>query len=142
MKNPGFYFNLMGVVGATFCALAGTLCAESPPASPETRAAKAPPARTRPQVIYHVRSASNYAATLHSQEKSQPNDLPVDSEMPTSLQISRENANAAAAEARSRKAPVQRQRSVRRPQVQKKQMMMRPPMSTKSNGHGNKGHKH
>src|SRR4029077_9451444 len=80
------------------CALAPALMADQQPAvSPQATAEskKMPaPARTKPQVIYHLPPSSNYAATLHSQAKSQSNALPIDSTMPTSLQISAPAANA------------------------------------------------
>jgi hypothetical protein len=138
MKNPGFQFRQIWFVGVSCIALAGPLHAESPPIPPGPRPAKTQ--RTMPQVIYHVRPASNYAATLHSQEKTRINDLPIDSGMPSSLQQSRENANAAAAENRVRQESPQKQPQLKRPRIEKKQMM-RPPMSMKSHGHG-KGHKH
>ncbi len=141
MKNPGFQFRLRQLLGASIFALAATLLAEPPATAPETRAVKTPPPRgNKPQVIYHVRPASNYAATLHAQEKTQDNDLPVDNSMPTSLQLSRANANAAAAEARARQEAAERQRQSKRPKAHKKQTT-RSPMSVKSKGHG-KGHKH
>jgi hypothetical protein len=144
MKNPGLPLKLMLLLSTNFLALTATLRAEAPPSAAETRAARTPSGtRTRPQVIYRVRPASNYAATLHSQEKTEPNELPIDSSMPASLQHSRENANAAAAEARARQEAAGRHRSSPRPRIQKKQMM-RAPMSvkSKSHGNGNKGHKH
>jgi hypothetical protein len=95
MKNPGFHCKLVWLGWAALFALAGPVLAEAPEVS-----TKKPVARPRPQVIYHLPASSNSAATLHSQAKGQNNDLPVDSSMPTSLQISRANANAAAAEAR------------------------------------------
>ena len=132
----------MLLLGAAFLALVARLQAEPPPTVPETRTAKTPSGtRTRPQVIYRVRPASNYAATLHSQEKTQPNDLPVESSVPASLPHPRENANLPAPEARPRQEAAERHGSSRRPKVQKKQMT-RPSMSVKSKGHGNKGHKH
>jgi hypothetical protein len=95
MKNPGFQCKSVWLGWAALFALAGPLLAEPPEAS-----TKKPVARPRPQVIYHLPASSNSAATLHSQAKGQGNDLPIDSSMPTSLQISRANANAAAAQAR------------------------------------------
>jgi hypothetical protein len=143
MKIPEYQNSLVWLVCAIFVvAFTGGLRAE--PDKPASKSVT----RTRPQVIYHVRPASNYAATLHAQAKTQTNnDLPIDSNMPTSLQISRENANAEAAEARTRQEAAERPRPTPRPKVQKRQQMMRPPMSVKSNGHGSKahgpkGHKH
>jgi len=99
MKNPGFHCKSVWLGWVALFALAGAVLAEAPDAS-----TKKPVARPRPQVIYHLPSSSNSAATLHSQAKPQNNDLPIDSSMPTSLQISRANANAAAAEAREQPA--------------------------------------
>jgi hypothetical protein len=95
MKNPGFQCKSVWLGWAALFALAGTVLAQPPNAS-----TKKPVARPRPQVIYHLPSSSNSAATLHSQAKGQGNELPIDSGMPSSLQISRANANAAAAQAR------------------------------------------
>ena len=138
MENPGFQFRRIWFLGVSCIALCGTLHAEPPPNSSDTRAAKTQ--RTRPQVIYHVRPASNYAATLHSQEKSQNNDLPVDRGTPSPLQVPRENPNLPAVGAQPRPEAAVTQRPSARPKVHKKQMA-RPPMSMKSRGHG-KGHKH
>ncbi|MDP9004491.1 MAG: hypothetical protein M3N12_06820, partial [Verrucomicrobiota bacterium] len=52
--------------------------------------------RVKPQVIYHLPRSSNDAAALHAQAKAENNMLPIDSSMPTSLQLARSNANAAA----------------------------------------------
>ena len=72
-------------------------------------------------MIYHLPASSNYAATLHSQAKGQSNDLPVDSSMPTSLQISRANANAAAAQAREEAVtPPPPEPKVKHPKIQSK----------------------
>ncbi|MDP9098195.1 MAG: hypothetical protein M3N48_04280, partial [Verrucomicrobiota bacterium] len=95
MKNPGFNCRSFWLGSAVLFALAGAVLAEPP--DPSTKKLVA---RPRPQVIYHLPSSSNSAATLHSQAKGQNNDLPIDSSMPTSLQISRSNANAGAAQAR------------------------------------------
>jgi hypothetical protein len=132
MKNPGFQFSLLGFSCAILFALSAPLRAEPPPSPPEVK-----PAKTKPQVIYHVRPASNYAATLHSQEKTQPNDLPIDADMPSSLQLSRSNANA---EARAQQQATVIERRSKRPKIQKSQGR-RPQFSAKSKGHG-KGPKH
>jgi hypothetical protein len=140
MKNPGFQLHLVCVVGTILFALATLLRADPPPNPPDAKSAKTPAApRTRPQIIYHVRPASNYAATLHSQEKTQNNELPVDGGMPSSLQLSRSNANSDAREQQQPQQPVQRIQ--KGPRVQKSHG--KPPESFgKSKGHGNKGHKH
>jgi len=138
MNNPGFQFKQVWFIGVSCIALVGTLYAQPPSNSSDPRAAKAQ--RTRPQVIYHVRPSSNYAATLHSQEKTQNNDLPVDRGTPTTPQVPRENPNPPAVGAQPRQEAAVKQRPSAGPKVQKKQMA-RPPMSVKSHGHG-KGHKH
>jgi hypothetical protein len=139
MKNPGFQFSLVCFACAILFAFSAGLRAEPPPSAPDVQSSKVPPGtRTKPQIIYHVRPASNYAATLHSQEKTRNNELPIDNDMPTSLQLSRSNANA---EARAQQEAAVRERSPKRPKVQGNQVR-RPPVSVKSKGHGNKGHKH
>lgn len=139
MKIPGFHFSLVGFVCAMLFAHSPILHAESPPTAPELKSVKVPTtARTKPQIIYHVRPASNYAATLHSQEKTQTNELPIDGDMPTSLQLSRSNANAAA---RVQQQAVPNEPSQKRPKIQKPQGK-RAQFSVKAKGHGNKGHKH
>jgi hypothetical protein len=57
--------------------------------------------RVKPQVIYHLPRSSIDAAALHAQAKAENNMLPIDSSMPTSLQLARSNANAAAAAAQT-----------------------------------------
>jgi len=57
--------------------------------------------RVKPQVIYHLPRSSNDAAALHAQAKAENNMLPIDSGMPTSLQLARSNANAAAVAAQT-----------------------------------------
>jgi hypothetical protein len=88
------------------CALAFPAVAEQPAVSPQPQleSKKSPaPLRVRPQVIYHVSKAD--AAALHAQAKSQNDVLAVDGNMPTSLQISRNAANEAAAKAASSPPP-------------------------------------
>jgi hypothetical protein len=139
MKNPAFQFSLLSFACATLLAFSVELRAEPPASPPDVQATKvAPGTRTKPQIIFHVRPASNYAATLHSQEKTRNLDLPIDENMPTSLQLSRSNANA---EARVQQEAAARERTQKRPKIRGTQVK-RPPSSVKSNGHGNKGHKH
>lgn len=117
MKHPGFHFRSVWLGWAAFFALTGAVPAQPPDASK-----KKPVARPRPQVIYHLPSSSNSAATLHSQAKGQNNDLPIDSSMPTSLQISRANANTAAAQAREEAVtPPPQEPRVKHPKVQRSQ---------------------
>jgi hypothetical protein len=90
-------------------------------------------------VIYHLPSSSNSAATLHSQAKGQNNDLPIDSGMPTSLQISRANANAAADQAREQPAAsLPPEAKIKRPKSQRSQ-----PAKAKGSSHSEpkKSHK-
>jgi len=117
MKNPGFHCKSFWLGWAALPALAGALLAQPPDAS-----TKKPVARPKPQVIYRLPSSNNSAATLHSQAKGQNNDLPIDSSMPTSLQISRANANAAAAQAREETVtPPPQEPSGKHPKVQRSQ---------------------
>ena len=83
MKDPSFNFRLARFVGAALLAFGAPVFAQ--PTDKPTNKAASP--RAKAQVIYHLPPSSNYAATLHSQAKGQNNDLPVDSSMPTSLQI-------------------------------------------------------
>lgn len=130
MKNPVFTHKLIRLLSVGSLVVAVTVAAESP----ETGTNKSRVSRPRPQVIYHLPPASNYAATLHSQAKNQNNELPVDSSMATSLQTSHLNANEAAAQQEAA-TPPPRERIVKprmrsnRPQIQ--------PHSFKSSGHGN-----
>jgi hypothetical protein len=95
----------------------------------------------KPQIVYHLPRTSSYAAALHSQAKGQSNDLPIDSTMPTSLQMSRAAANAAAAQARQESAaPAEASppRPVKRPKVQSYRV---PKGRGPGNSHRNKSHK-
>ena len=88
------------------CALAPAVVAQPPAISPQPQAElkKAPtPPRAKPQVIYRVPKAD--VAALHAQAKSQTDALAVDSNMPTSLQMSRNAANEAAANAATSPQP-------------------------------------
>src|SRR2546423_15586718 len=109
MKDPDFKLKLSRLICAGCAALAATVWAEHP----ETGSNRSAVPRTKPQVIYHLPPASNYAATLHSQAKGQNNDLPIDSSMPTSLQLSRANANAAASQQEQTAPPPPRERHVK-----------------------------
>lgn len=138
MKNPGFNPKRIWLLCAAFASLAVTVFAEAPDLVP-----KKAPARSRPQIIYHLPPASNSAATLHSQAKGRNNDLPVDSSMPTSLQMSHARANEAAAAAEQQQTPVP---SPPPPpvttRVESNSLRGRPRSSPKSQGHRHAhGHK-
>jgi hypothetical protein len=143
MKNPGLQHNLVRLGCTALLALSVTVRAEPP----ETPSKKSATSRTKPQVIYHLPPSSNYAATLHSQAKGQGNELPIDSSMPTSLQMSRANANAAAAQAQQQESPTPppQERSVKRPKLPSHRSRVRTDPSVKSigpgNSHGNKSRK-
>lgn len=65
-------------------------------------------ARQKPQIVYNLGSASRETAeALHAQSKAADMSLPIDGNMPISLQVARANANAnaAAAEAAARAVP-------------------------------------
>ena len=131
MENPGFQIKLMPLFGASFLALAATLYAEAPEKN----------SRAKPQVVYHVRPASNSAATLHSQEKNQNHEPPPVASGPTSVERPREPASTAPEVPQQRVRPqtVQKQGQSNRPKFQKKQMA-RPSKSVKSKGHGKGKH--
>ena len=94
MKNPDFTLKLIRLLAVALTALVSSVMLAEPPEPGTPKNIS----RSKPQVIYHLPPASNYGATLHSQAKGQNNTLPIDSDMPTSLQMSRANANAAAAQ--------------------------------------------
>ena len=130
----------------------GFVLAEQPPAmTPAPAEAKtAPPPRAKPQVIYHLPRSSSYAATLHSQAKTQSHPLPIDSSMPPSLQMSRAAANEAAARAEQEQLQQQKQQQqqsapkvnsssqqqVKRPKVQSHQPQFRKHGPGKGRGPG------
>ena len=138
MKNPGFTHKLIRLLCASSIAVAVTILAQPP----ETGTTKSRPSGARPQVIYHLPPASNYAATLHSQAKSQNNELPVERSMPGSLQTSNANGNAAAAP--SPTAIPQPERNLK-PRAKSNRPQARQHSYGKSsgqgNGHGNHSHK-
>lgn len=72
--------------------------AEQPPAisPPAAQVKPAPPASSKPQIIYRLPRSSNYSATLHSQAKTQAHPLPIDGNMSQRPQMSRSVANEAA----------------------------------------------
>lgn len=133
MKDPGFENKPVWLLWVTLIALTGPVLAQPPETGPN----KTPAARTKPQVIYHLPRSSNYAATLHSQAKGQNNDLPIDSSMPASLQMSRANANAAAAPAQQEAAaPPLKESSGKTTKLQSKRSFHSKP-SVKPKGRGN-----
>ena len=142
MKNPDFTLTLVRFLLVASTVTAPSVLLADPPESGGAKGA----ARSKPQVIYHLPPASNYGATLHSQAKGQNNTLPIDSDMPASLQTSRANANAAAAQEHQTPAPTPyfQERS-----PQPKLKSNRSPGRSRSfskpssrwNPHGNKSHK-
>jgi hypothetical protein len=143
MKDPGFLKSTwLGAVA--LLTAAGMVFAQPPEGTPNKRVV----ARARPQVIYHLPPSSNSAATLHSQAKTPNNDLPIEGDMPTSLQMSRENANAAAARAReehanTRAQGVQPPRRVKQPKAQSARVVRPQPVKASRPAHGGpkKSHK-
>jgi hypothetical protein len=133
------------------CGIASLVRAEQPPvvaAGPESKNPPAP--RLKPQVIYHLPPASNYAAALHSQAKTQRDALPVDSNMPASLQMAHGAANEAAVKAQQ--DPASPHRNIKEsakspaPRMVKPQIRVQQPAKHgKGQGpgkpHGNKGHR-
>ena len=130
--------------------------AEQPPAvsPPPAEVKTAPPPRAKPQIIYRLPRSSSYAATLHSQAKTQSHPLPIDSSMPPSLQMSRAAANEAAARAQQEQQQQQQQQQQaapkvnssglhqsRGPKIHSNQPKIRKNGPGKGRGHGNKSRK-
>ncbi|PZR76269.1 MAG: hypothetical protein DLM73_02880 [Chthoniobacterales bacterium] len=134
MKRFKPHYRLAFLALWAFAVFPVALSAEQPPASPETaaelRKTPAPP-RVKPQVIYHLPRASAYAATLHSQAKDQRDALPIDNDMPISLQMSRERANAPSAEVPAQLAP---KPSVKPPTIRATELT-RPHSSSRRSNH-------
>lgn len=143
MKIPGFTLKLVSVVTAGFSAWAVTALAQPAGTGPNKNG------RSRPQVIYHLPTASHYGATLHSQAKGQNYELPIDSDMPTSLQNSRANANAAAQQQQTQTPtpapPPSLQEPSAKPTLKANHIHARPRSFAKppgvGNSHGSKSHK-
>lgn len=133
---------------AAICGLGSVTRAEQPPAvvPPPAESKTAPPPRAKPQIIYRVPRSSSYAANLHSQSKTQSHPLPIDSNMPTSLQISRAAANEAAARAEQEQAAAAKnathsRQKVKRPKMQSKRPQMHSRGHSKGRGPGKSGKK-
>jgi hypothetical protein len=107
MEIPGFQARFAWLVRAALLAFSGAVLAQAT----EKSADKSSKERTKPQVIYHLPSSSNYAATLHSQAKSQNNKPPAEGPQAPS-QISDDNANTGTAQGQQQAAipPPQEQR--------------------------------
>jgi hypothetical protein len=102
MNLPRIHTNIFSFIALiAFVALVPLAHSQPPPVPAEGPDAKksAPAPRLKPQVIYHLPRTSLGAAALHAQAKAENNQLPIDSNMPISLQMARANANAAAAAA-------------------------------------------
>jgi hypothetical protein len=128
MKDPGFKLNVAPLICAVCLALVTTVLAQSP----ETGAKIS---RSRPQVIYHLPPASNYAARLHSQAKSQINEPPIDSG-PVSLQMSQAELNSVPVEPPQKQAMPSQQRAVRNKAIHNR-TQVRPHSFARPSGHGN-----
>jgi hypothetical protein len=96
------------VIGIALMLIVSVARGESPAAAPAPDGSEVKKAvtgaapRVQPQVIYRLpKSSQDAAAALHSQAKAENTMLPIDSSMPTSLQLARSNANAAAAAAQT-----------------------------------------
>ena len=150
MKRPVHHISLFA---AGLCLL-GSMAAHAEPPAGQTDAVAKPvvPPRSKPQVIYHLPRSASYPATLHSQAKTRTDLLPIDPSMPTSLQLSRSAANAAAlqadAEAANTPAPTPEYSVAPRPKRTVKRWPAKGPrvrMISPGRGHGNphpgKGHK-
>ena len=144
MKFPGPYRKWIWLGCVTSLALAALVVAQ-PPDKP--KAASTPAAR--PQVIYHVRPTSDYAATLHSQAKGQNNDVPAEGGRSPSVEPPRPSPVVPAPEARGplesiQQAPAIEQRHVKQPKAPSNRVV-RPhafkPQKQHGNPHGGKSHK-
>jgi hypothetical protein len=100
----------------------------------------APTRRAKPQVIYHLPRTSSYAATLHSQAKTQSNALPIDRSVEPSLQMSRAPANEATPRAQQQqsapKVNSSRQHRVKRTKLHSNPPQMRRQGPGKARGPG------
>lgn len=136
MKDPSFNRNLLRLLCGGWMVFAGLVLAQSPENGPVKR----PAPRAKPQVIYHLSRSSNYAASLHSQAKSQNSEMQDDDGGPVSLQMSRATPTplpappsaAASGPERQMKPKVRSNRSQPR-------SFAKPPGH--GNGHGNKSRK-
>jgi len=108
--------------------------AEQPPAvsPPPAQVKVAPPPRSKPQIIYWLPRNSNYAATLHSQAKTQTHPLPIDNSMSPSLQMSRAAANEAAAREQQQQQ-LQQQQLQQQPKVNSSRQQRIKPSKFQSN---------
>ena len=138
MKDPVFQQSLSRLTCMVWLAFSAATLAESP--EPGSRHGAA---RTRPQVIYHLPPASDYAATLHSQAKTASNEVPAEGPTPVSLQTPRPSPNASVALEQAFASP-RPERTVK-PQVHSNRSHARPRSFNKpanrGNGHGNKSHR-
>ncbi|MFZ1218430.1 MAG: hypothetical protein WAO00_04015 [Chthoniobacterales bacterium] len=139
---------ILAAWGLASSALAQPPVAAPPP--PESNSPRAP--RAKPQVIYHLPPASNYAAALHSQAKTQRDALPADSTRPSSPQVPRTSANEPAKAPPDLAGPRPRTNSF--PAASERAAKHRPHSSGPTlrshpagkghghgNGHGNKAHR-
>ena len=149
MTRPRLHSRFSALIAcAAMCAPGFLAKAEQPPAMspPPAEVKTAPPPRAKPQVIYHLPRSSSYAATLHSQAKTQSHPLPIDSTMPPSLQMSRAAANEAAARAQQEQQLQQQQQApritsspqqrIKRPKLQSRPAQMRKQGPGKPRGSG------
>jgi hypothetical protein len=143
MKFPGSYYKLAWLAGVALVALAAMVFAQ-PSAKPKGNSAPA----ARPQVIYHVRPASDYAATLHSQAKGQNDDAPPDDGRSPSVEPTRPDPVTPEPSARRPaevhpKAPALEPRPMKRPKTQSNHIVrpraVKPPKQH-GNPHGSKSH--
>ena len=155
MTRPRFHHRFSVLIAfAAMWAPSFVAHAEQPPAMspPPAEVKTAPPPRAKPQIIYRLPRSSSYAATLHSQAKTQSHPLPIDSSMPPSLQMSRAAANEAAARAQQEKQLQQQQQQTApkinssrqhrtRAKFQSNQSKVRKHGPGQGRGHGNKSRK-
>src|SRR5205085_2331559 len=85
MKVPCSHNRAIGIVVAfiAVCGLVSWGLAQPPPvAAPPAESNSVQPPKTKPQVIYHLPPASDYAAALHSQAKTPHYAPPADNSGP------------------------------------------------------------
>lgn len=139
MTRPRFHLRFSVLIAFAAMWAPGFVAeADQPPAtSPAPAEVKtAPPPRAKPQVIYHLPRSSSYAATLHSQAKTQSHPLPIDGTMPPSLQMSRSAANEAAARAQQEQQLQQQKQAPRvtsppQQRIKRPKLHSRPPQMRK-----------
>jgi hypothetical protein len=143
MIRPRFLYQVgLLIAVAAIWGASSVLGAEQPPAvTPPAESKSAQRPNAKPQVIYRLPRTSSYAATLHSQAKSQSSPLPADNKpaeaRPEQTQSPSGN--------QLKNAMTSPQQKVKRPKMQSTRPKMRGPGPSKARGpgksHGKSGKK-